>query len=142
MAGFSKMSLVGEMHAFRATDPREKDIAEGHNPIQVCEEGGAGPRSLCLLVVLQLTVHVHVQIILDQAAHLMDAVALGTSCLSIFLPIMALFFAHCVPHGADADPPQEATPAAGTRLGQRSPSATETAATQTWRPSSKALNLC
>jgi hypothetical protein len=35
MAGFTGMSIVGDMHAFRATDPREKDIAEGHNPIQV-----------------------------------------------------------------------------------------------------------
>jgi hypothetical protein len=35
MAGYTNPSLVGEMHAFRATDPREKDIAEGHNPIQV-----------------------------------------------------------------------------------------------------------
>lgn len=36
MAGFSSLKIVGDMHAFRATDPREKDIAEGHNPIQVC----------------------------------------------------------------------------------------------------------
>ncbi len=36
LAGFSKTSIVGEMHAFRANDPRENDIAEGHNPIQVC----------------------------------------------------------------------------------------------------------
>lgn len=35
MAGFTGKAIVGDMHAFRATDPREKDIAEGHNPIQV-----------------------------------------------------------------------------------------------------------
>lgn len=35
MAGFTGAKIVGDMHAFRATDPREKDIAEGHNPIQV-----------------------------------------------------------------------------------------------------------
>jgi len=81
LAGFSKTSIVGEMHAFRANDPRENDIAEGHNPIQVCY----------ILPMLQFdslfkyVVVIHsllriLQIILDQAAHLMDAVALGTEC--------------------------------------------------------------
>ncbi len=57
LAGFTKTSIVGEMHKFRSTDPREKDIGEGHNPIQI---------------------------ILDQAAHLMDAVALGEPWLLLY----------------------------------------------------------
>jgi len=49
-AGFTNIKIVGDMHKFRANDPRTKDIEEeGLNPIQVP---------------------------LDQAAHLMDAVAL------------------------------------------------------------------
>jgi len=49
-AGYSSTKLLGDMHQFRANDPRTKDIEEeGLNPIQVP---------------------------LDQAAHLMDAVAL------------------------------------------------------------------
>lgn len=35
LAGFTNTKIVGDMHLFRSTDPREKDIAEGHNPIQV-----------------------------------------------------------------------------------------------------------
>jgi hypothetical protein len=50
LAGFTGTAILGEMHAFRARDPRVDDIGEGMSPIQV---------------------------ILDQAAHLMDAVALG-----------------------------------------------------------------
>eukprot|EP01038_Epipyxis_sp_PR26KG_P006127 gene6127-8446_t len=50
MAGFTGSQIVGEMHMFRSTDPRTNDIGEGLSPIQVT---------------------------LDQAAHLMDAVALG-----------------------------------------------------------------
>ena len=50
MAGFTGSKIVGEMHAFRATDPRTDEVGEGLDPIQVT---------------------------LDQAAHLMDAVALG-----------------------------------------------------------------
>jgi hypothetical protein len=50
LAGFSSTKILAEMHAFRVVDAREKDIAEGLSPIQVT---------------------------LDQAAHLMDAVALG-----------------------------------------------------------------
>lgn len=40
LAGFTSTKIVGDMHLFRSTDPREKDIAEGHNPIQVklCSE--------------------------------------------------------------------------------------------------------
>eukprot|EP01031_Cornospumella_fuschlensis_P022269 gene22269-27232_t len=49
-AGFSNCLVVGEMHAVRARDPREKDQQEGVSPQQIS---------------------------LDQAAHLMDAVALG-----------------------------------------------------------------
>eukprot|EP00981_Chlorochromonas_danica_P015038 scaffold10132_cov169-Ochromonas_danica.AAC.3 len=49
-AGFSDSKILGEMHAFRANDPRTKDIEEGVSPQQIS---------------------------LDQAAHLMDAVALG-----------------------------------------------------------------
>lgn len=49
-AGYSGSKIVGEMHYFRANDKREKDIEEGVSPIQVT---------------------------LDQAAHLMDAVSLG-----------------------------------------------------------------
>jgi len=51
-AGFTDSSILGDLHAFRARDSREKDVAEGLSPIQVT---------------------------LDQAAHLMDAVALGVS---------------------------------------------------------------
>lgn len=51
-AGFTDSSILGDLHAFRARDVREKDVAEGLSPIQVT---------------------------LDQAAHLMDAVALGIS---------------------------------------------------------------
>lgn len=50
LAGFSGSAILGEMHAYRANDPRKDDIGEGLSPIQVT---------------------------LDQAAHLMDAVALG-----------------------------------------------------------------
>lgn len=50
-AGFTGVEILGDMHAFRATDPREKDIAEGHSPVQIT---------------------------LDQAGHLMDAVTLGS----------------------------------------------------------------
>mmetsp|Transcript_14041 Transcript_14041/g.23377 ORF Transcript_14041/g.23377 Transcript_14041/m.23377 type:complete len:375 (+) Transcript_14041:9-1133(+) len=50
LAGFSSTKILGEMHAFRANDPREKEVGEGLSPIQVT---------------------------LDQAAHLMDAVTLG-----------------------------------------------------------------
>lgn len=52
IAGFSSVQLLGEMHAFRSKDPRTKDVEEG-------------------LSVTQVT--------LDQAGHLMDAVALGNS---------------------------------------------------------------
>ena len=34
-AGFSSISILGEMHFFRANDKREKEVAEGLNPIQV-----------------------------------------------------------------------------------------------------------
>lgn len=51
-AGFSDCTILGDMHAFRSRDSREKDVNEGLSPIQVT---------------------------LDQAAHLMDAVVLGTS---------------------------------------------------------------
>ena len=42
--------FLGEMHAYRATDPREDEVGEGLDPMQVT---------------------------LDQVAHLMDAVVLG-----------------------------------------------------------------
>jgi hypothetical protein len=75
MAGYTNPGLVGEMHAFRATDPREKDIAEGHNPIQVgplhCGCNTQRPPDR------RTNKCVSIQIILDQAAHMMDAVALG-----------------------------------------------------------------
>lgn len=51
LAGFSERKIVGDMHAFRANDPRTKDIEEGFSKEQI---------------------------LLDQAAHLMDAVALGS----------------------------------------------------------------
>jgi hypothetical protein len=35
IAGFNDIKLVGEMHAYRANDPREKDIEEGVSPAQV-----------------------------------------------------------------------------------------------------------
>ena len=50
LAGFTGSAILGEMHAFRSTDPRTDEIGEGLSPVQVT---------------------------LDQAAHLMDAVALG-----------------------------------------------------------------
>jgi len=49
-AGFTGCEILGEMHAYRANDPRTDDIGEGLSPVQVT---------------------------LDQAAHLMDAMALG-----------------------------------------------------------------
>jgi hypothetical protein len=50
LAGFTGAPILGEMHAFRANDPRTDEVGEGLSPCQVT---------------------------LDQAAHLMDAVALG-----------------------------------------------------------------
>ena len=50
LAGFTGTAIVGEMHKYRSSDPRKDDIGEGMSPLQVT---------------------------LDQAAHLMDAVALG-----------------------------------------------------------------
>ena len=83
MAGFTGAKIVGDMHAFRATDPREKDIAEGHNPIQVsrsllntlkCSRLFLNVEYKTIMIYLSITT---IQIILDQAAHLMDAVAMG-----------------------------------------------------------------
>jgi hypothetical protein len=51
MAGFTNSKIVGDMHKFRSTDPRQKEVDEGLTKEQVA---------------------------LDQAAHLMDAVALGS----------------------------------------------------------------
>lgn len=34
-AGFSSIKVLGDMHKFRSTDPRTKDLEEGLNPIQV-----------------------------------------------------------------------------------------------------------
>jgi hypothetical protein len=50
LAGFTGSKILGEMHAFRAQEKREEEIGEGLSPLQVT---------------------------LDQAAHLMDAIALG-----------------------------------------------------------------
>eukprot|EP01034_Spumella_vulgaris_P021408 gene21408-27438_t len=50
-AGYSSLSAVGSMHSFRASDPRTNDLGEGVDPMQIP---------------------------LDQAAHLMDAVTLGS----------------------------------------------------------------
>lgn len=50
-AGFSGAKILGDMHAFRAKDKREDEIGEGLSPVQVT---------------------------LDQAAHLMDAIAMGS----------------------------------------------------------------
>ena len=50
LAGFTGAPILGEMHKFRASDPRTEEVGEGLSPCQVT---------------------------LDQAAHLMDAVALG-----------------------------------------------------------------
>jgi hypothetical protein len=47
---FVRLRTIGEMHMYRANDPRKDDIGEGLSPAQV---------------------------ILDQAAHLMDAIAFG-----------------------------------------------------------------
>lgn len=55
-AGFSSLEILGEMHAFRSADSREKDRQE---------------KNLS-----------EVQLALDQAAHLMDAVALGTGTVT------------------------------------------------------------
>ena len=35
LAGFTGTSILGEMHAFRARDPRTDDIGEGMSPVQV-----------------------------------------------------------------------------------------------------------
>ena len=53
LAGFTSTDKLGEMHWMRSSDPRDKDISEK----------GISPQ----------------QIVLDQAAHVMDAVALGYS---------------------------------------------------------------
>jgi len=50
LAGFSGSAILGEMHAYRSNDPRTDEVGEGLSPCQVT---------------------------LDQAAHLMDAIALG-----------------------------------------------------------------
>lgn len=55
LGGFSGTTILGEMHAYRANDPRKDDIGEGLSPIQVT---------------------------LDQAAHLMDAISLGYNSTS------------------------------------------------------------
>ncbi len=57
LAGYSGATILGEMHAFRSKEAREDDIKEGLSPLQV---------------------------ILDQAAHLMDAVAIGEDSLCWF----------------------------------------------------------
>lgn len=36
LAGFTGTAILGEMHAFRARDPRVDDIGEGMSPMQVC----------------------------------------------------------------------------------------------------------
>jgi hypothetical protein len=60
LAGFSGCKILGEMHAFRASDPRKDEVGEGLSPIQVT---------------------------LDQCAHLMDAVAFGkSSCVQVVYP--------------------------------------------------------
>jgi len=51
IAGFTGSAILGEMHAYRAKDPRTEEISEGLSPIQLT---------------------------LDQTAHYMDAVAIGT----------------------------------------------------------------
>ena len=50
LAGFSSAAVLGDLHLFRSSDPRTTEITEGLSPMQVS---------------------------LDQAAHLMDAVAFG-----------------------------------------------------------------
>jgi hypothetical protein len=35
LAGFTGTAILGEMHAFRARDPRTDDIGEGMSPVQV-----------------------------------------------------------------------------------------------------------
>ena len=35
LAGFTGTAILGEMHAFRARDPRADDIGEGMSPLQV-----------------------------------------------------------------------------------------------------------
>jgi len=50
LAGFTSAESLGKIHDVRAIDPREKDLSEGVSPAQIT---------------------------LDQAAHLMDATALG-----------------------------------------------------------------
>ena len=35
LAGFTGTAILGEMHAFRARDPRVDDIGEGMSPLQV-----------------------------------------------------------------------------------------------------------
>lgn len=55
VAGFTGAAILGEMHAYRAKDPRTDEIGEGLSPLQAA-----------------------MQVTLDQAAHFMDAVAIGT----------------------------------------------------------------
>ncbi len=52
LAGYSGASILGDMHAFRYKEDRKDEIGEGLSPIQVS---------------------------LDQAAHLMDAITIGMS---------------------------------------------------------------
>ena len=39
IAGFSGAPILGEMHAYRANDPRTDDIGEGMSPLQVTVVG-------------------------------------------------------------------------------------------------------
>jgi hypothetical protein len=61
-AGFSGLGILGEMHQFRSTDERKDEIGEGLSPIQVT---------------------------LDQAAHLMDAVGFGKGDWETTRPLLA-----------------------------------------------------
>jgi len=61
-AGFSGLSILGEMHHFRSNDERKDEIGEGLSPIQFT---------------------------LDQAAHLMDAVAFGKGDWESARPVIA-----------------------------------------------------
>jgi hypothetical protein len=58
------------MHVGRSTDPRSKQVEEGLNPLQVQYHFSFLPHFHSFFLVF-------VQVLLDQAAHLMDAVTLG-----------------------------------------------------------------
>ena len=58
LAGYTGSAILGKMHEFRAKDERKEEMGEGLSPAQVA---------------------------LDQAAHLMDAIAMSKLILCIYV---------------------------------------------------------